>query len=854
MGLVWLRWRAEMRARWRATVVMVVVVGIGAGVALAALAGARRSDTAMPEFVAYSRPDDGGFIVGGTAAPPPAPGAAVGSLALPALQRRVVDLPQVAAYFRAPHLFVTTDPTGRHDANTSVIGAANADLFRTVDRPLVVAGHLPDPTSPFDAVINELAAHQSHLHVGSIVHLYAYSAAQFQGGALTGGVELQSPPAGPRFTVRVVAVVRSPQDVNAVVPLLAHQHVSYEGDQNIYVTPAFLSRLAAGLGVPVQGLSEINFFGVRLRHGAADWQAFVAGAHAIGHSQIFTSAGNVYNIRTAASSAERGIHLEVVALLLFAAFAALVTLLLVGQSIARQVMLEGDDYATLRCLGARRVQLVAVVALRATVVGVGGGILAFMVAVAGSPLMPLGLARQAEIHPGFDVDVVVLIPGFLVMAVLIVARSLWPGWWVSRRPLTSAGDGMSDARLSRLAGAVARTTLSPVPSIGVRYGLESGRGRRAVPLVSALVGAVVAVTALAAVLTFGTSLDHLLGSPRQQGWNWDVLVGNPNSTTDQEAPGAALLARNRNVAAYSSVAILAGAEQGNVVIDGKVVDLLLAFDPLKGSVYPPVVQGHAPRAGDQVVLASKTLEQLHRHIGQSIEVAGPAGQPRTLHIVGSMISPSVGDLFTNGMGDGGWVYGPAVRQALAAAPPTTGGAPATVFTLFAVRYARGVSPAMAYASVRRDFGATVLRHLPSEDVLNLQSVDRLPPLLAVLVVLLGVASVGNTLVASVRQRRRELAILKTIGFVNRQVAAVVAWQATSFCVVALVVGIPLGVVGGRWAWHLVASGIGSVSPAVVPALWIVGVVPAALAVANVIAAWPGWVAAKVSPAVVMRNE
>jgi putative ABC transport system permease protein len=171
-----------------------------------------------------------------------------------------------------------------------------------------------------------------------------------------------------------------------------------------------------------------------------------------------------------------------------------------------------------------------------------------------------------------------------------------------------------------------------------------------------------------------------------------------------------------------------------------------------------------------------------------------------------------------------------------------------------VRYAHGVSRAVAYASLRRDFGATVLRPLPSEDVLNLQSVDRLPPVLAALVVFLGVATVGNTLVASVRQRRRELAILKTIGFVRRQVAAVVVWQATSFCVVALVLGIPLGVVGGRWAWNLVASGIGSVSPAVVPALGIVVVVPAALVVTNVIAAWPGWVAARVAPALVMRNE
>jgi ABC-type antimicrobial peptide transport system permease subunit len=171
-----------------------------------------------------------------------------------------------------------------------------------------------------------------------------------------------------------------------------------------------------------------------------------------------------------------------------------------------------------------------------------------------------------------------------------------------------------------------------------------------------------------------------------------------------------------------------------------------------------------------------------------------------------------------------------------------------------VRYAPGVSPTAAFASLQHSFGRTVLRQLPSEDVLNLQSVDRLPTLFAGLVVLLGIATVGNTLVASVRQRRRDLAILKTIGFVRRQVAAVVAWQATSVSLVALLVGLPLGVACGRWAWNVVTPGIGSVSPPLVPTEAIAALVPATLLVANVIAAWPAWVAARVAPAVVMRSE
>ena len=540
------------------------------------------------------------------------------------------------------------------------------------------------------------------------------------------------------------------------------------------------------------------------------------------------------------------------ALLIFGAIAALVTLLLVGQAIARQVMRKADDYASLRSLGATRHQLIAVVIAWAAVIGIAGGVLAFVIAVLASPLMPFGLARQAEIHPGFNVNPAVLFSGLFFIALLIVAYTIFPAWRVSRHSLVMARDGIA----SRSSGAVEYLARTPVPlvtSIGVRFGLVRGPG--SVPVVSAIFGAIVSVAALVAALTFGTSLQHLLNSPSQQGWNWDVLVGNPNTMTDQETHGGTLLAHNRFVGAYSAIAILAGASQGTVVIDGKVVDMLLAFDPLKGSVYPPLLEGHAPRAANEIVLASHTLQELHRQIGQTVTIAGPEGRPRTLRVVGRMIAPSVGDLFTNNMGDGGWVYGPAVRKQLAQTPANpSSSVPPTVFTVFAVRYKQGVSQTAAFASLQHNFGRTVLRQLPSEDVLNLQSVDRLPALLAGLVALLGMATVGNTLVASVRQRRRDLAILKTLGFVRRQVAAVVAWQATSVSLVALLVGLPLGVAIGRWAWNVVTPGIGSVSPAIVSTVAIAAVVPAALLLANVIAAWPAWVAARVVPAVVMRSE
>ena len=181
MGIVWLRWSAELRARWRALVVTALLVGIGGGVALSAFAGARRTDTAMASFVSYSLPDDGGFIFGSPSRPTVPPGAVANSLAPSGAVRRILSLPQVKDWFEAPYLFMATDPSGSDVGTLNPAGFSTAEALRDVDRPLVVAGHLPDPSHPFDVAVNEFAADERHLHIGSRFHLYAYSYSQIAG-------------------------------------------------------------------------------------------------------------------------------------------------------------------------------------------------------------------------------------------------------------------------------------------------------------------------------------------------------------------------------------------------------------------------------------------------------------------------------------------------------------------------------------------------------------------------------------------------------------------------------------------------------------------------------------------------
>jgi ABC-type lipoprotein release transport system permease subunit len=140
------------------------------------------------------------------------------------------------------------------------------------------------------------------------------------------------------------------------------------------------------------------------------------------------------------------------------------------------------------------------------------------------------------------------------------------------------------------------------------------------------------------------------------------------------------------------------------------------------------------------------------------------------------------------------------------------------------------------------------------DIVSYSRVRSTPLLLAAVLAMLAIATVAHALTTAVRRRRRDLALLKTLGFTRRQVSASVAWQATTFGIVALLIGVPLGIILGRWAWTTLADDLGTVAEPIVPVLALLLGVPFVLLVANVVAFVPGRIAARLRPATVLRSE
>jgi predicted lysophospholipase L1 biosynthesis ABC-type transport system permease subunit len=175
--------------------------------------------------------------------------------------------------------------------------------------------------------------------------------------------------------------------------------------------------------------------------------------------------------------------------------------------------------------------------------------------------------------------------------------------------------------------------------------------------------------------------------------------------------------------------------------------------------------------------------------------------------------------------------------------------------------APGVVAKTAIADLRRSLrakvresGFDITRPERPTDLVNFGRVQNFPLILAGILGALAAAVLAHALISVIRRRRRDLAILKTLGFLRSQVRRTVAWQATTLVGIALALGLPIGIALGRVLWTTFANALGVVPAARVPMPIVLLAIPAGLLLANVIAARPARNAARTSPAVALRTE
>jgi predicted lysophospholipase L1 biosynthesis ABC-type transport system permease subunit len=344
------------------------------------------------------------------------------------------------------------------------------------------------------------------------------------------------------------------------------------------------------------------------------------------------------------------------------------------------------------------------------------------------------------------------------------------------------------------------------------------------------------------VLVFAASLSHLVATPRLSGWTWDLKMDVPTA-----AGVACADANDHGLARTPGIDAVVAVCPRDIQVDGRPVTVW-GIRSLRGTIAPEVVAGRAPRGKGEIALGAVTLHSAGKHIGDTVNVRGERGA-RDFRIVGRIVLPAIGS--PQPLADGGAVVAAGLAPLL-----STENENATHFLL--ARFAPGADRAAIERRVTATAPTERMRSIGGPttpiEVGRLQQINACPAILALVLATLALLAVGHALVTSVRRRRREIALLKTIGFDRRQVGATVAWQATTLAAVGLVVGIPTGLLAGRAVWRAVADGLGVSTAATWPTLLLVVTGVAALALVNLVAFFPARTAARTRPAVALRSE
>ncbi len=777
---------------------LAVLAGLVGGMAIAAAAGARRTETAVPRSVAESNFSDNKLQQFGP----------------PTLDfEEVARLPQVADTYRADNLLFT----GQTDTGIPLdVGAAgliaSPDPTVGVSRsaPEIVHGRQADPAAINEAVPDEEAAELLELDVGDTFTARFVAPEQAEKFFAYSGEDTEFPAQGPEVTFTVVGI-------SAVFPSIS---TNYPETQ---LTSAFHRELA-------DEVATIPLLAVYLEGGSAGGAEFEKEVEQLAGGGDIGFRGEAEFV----DQVQRGVQVQAGALWVLSALAAIVALLLVAQGLARQTFEESGDFPTLRAIGMTKRQLLALALIRATAIGLVGALLAVALAVALSPLAPIGsLARKAEPDPGVSLDALVMVGGALMLFAVVVVAAAIVAWHAIRQIGDSASGPRAASRASPIAERLGRAGASPTAVSGIRMALEPGRGSTAVPTRTTIAGAVIAIAAIATALTFAASLDRLLDTPRLYGQTWDVHGGDDFSSdvADEIYP---VMRENEFVAAF------AGGTFDEASVEGDRVGLL-ALEQVQGTIGPALVDGRAPTADDEVLVDPQTLADAGGAIGDevTVEVGKRSVQ---MEVVGTGVVTDVEGAQAL-LGHGAMLTFDGYRRLDPEAPRN----------FFFARFKPGADQAEAVASLRRRFGVTSTGAKPV-DVANFGRVQAVPIVTGALLLLIAIATLFHTLVSSIRRRRRDFAILKVLGFERGQISQVVAWQATTVVAIAVLIGVPVGIAAGRWGWTIFAEEIGVIPDSVVPLVPMLVLIPAALVIANLIAAPPAAIAARTPPALVLRTE
>lgn len=795
--------RGRFRQYWKSWLALCGLVAVAGGSVLAATAAGSRTAAAFPGFT--SRHGYDVILYSGNRLP------------------QLRQLPRATSVTQVP---VPISGAVRCDSCHTPIDLENFLINEVPPRQLprvvsLLSGRMPRQSDPSEVLASFTLAQHNGVRVGSVLRPQLASPAQLRGGP-------GDPSPALRPVLHVVGIVAAASEF----PSGASPHY------NLYATTA----LATAVN---QHAALLWTYYVRFSNGATGLAGSDSRFRSLG---IYGSS----DLDEAADAVQSSIRPQVTGWYVLAALAALAALAVIGQAMARQAAAERADHAALSALGLRPRQLALAGVVRGALIGAAGAAGAVLAAVLVSPLTPVGEARLAVSAPGrIHGDPMILILGALAVLAAVIAVSVWPAArdarLLRRRP---------DRETSTLAVAAGRAAawagLPATALIGIGHALQRGRDRA--PVGTAVGGTVAAVTALCATAVFGASLAHLVSSPELYGAPFQAYFANDGEAGSQARVDGPLLDSLRRDQAIAQITLGAFVE---VNVNGRHVQTV-AMTPVRGAPLLSAVDGRLPRGDRDIMLGVATMRATGAKLGGTVRVrvSDPAGAP---HETSFRV---IGRASLNG-GTGGLGQGAVMTIAgftSAQCPPGSGQAACQravtrgLARVVLVRAAPGPAGSAALARHIRQYHSLTYQPAEPTVLINFGQSVNFPLLFGAALSLFGTATLLHLLLVSVARRRAETGLLKVLGFVRRQVAAAVCWQATTVALAGIAVGVPAGVAVGRLLWRVFATNFGVVPVPVVPPL-LVGLLAAGVVVAaNVLAVVPALLATRVHPGQLLRAE
>jgi len=523
------------------------------------------------------------------------------------------------------------------------------------------------------------------------------------------------------------------------------------------------------------------------------------------------------------------IKIMVLFLGVFSVFALFAVGFIVANAIGGVVLSQYREIGLLKAVGFTPGQVTLLFLIERLGLGLVAGVAGLLL---GTVIAPLFLRPTAELlnAPAMPVYDPALYLAVLVGVEVIVALfTIWPAWRGGRIGTVQAitvGFARVRSKSSRLARLATRLRLPPVVALGVKDAFAR-------PLRALLTIAGLALTVLTVTFSLGmeTSIQVFSRDPALRGIPYDMAISR-GYLSDVEA--RRILEAHSEVSAYYSIT------WGYAQVEGQTESINTralggAYDQFR-IIIP---EGRMFSAPGEAVVGMGLLDWLDLKVGDELRLTMD-GKPLDLRIVGRYVE-------MNNMGQMAMYSLETLQQVDPQAEPDA----------YALKLTPGADAQALEAALLRE----------SSDQFNVEMVDKDPPKeigqvrvvifgLNIVLVSIGLISLFNTTLLGVRERLRDFGILKTVGLTPRQIVVSVMTGMSLLALLAVLVGIPLGLIVTRLLFDYLGRqmGMGAELGMIPPWWWLALLAPGALLVSILGSVIPARQAAQVRVVEVLRYE